>query len=199
MSGDSAVVQESLSSKARLSQNSEEILNLVRSRSLPGVLILDFNKKVHFCNDEAKSLLKDFDSIPAEIQRICERIKLSSYDPKNQPTDSGCSILWIGDNPPYSVRGFLLSNLHPDRSAARVMILVEKVAEQRAINLSKAKHRFGLSDREIEVVELVAQGLANKGIGSKLFVCENTVKDHLKNIMKKMGANSRNGILAMLN
>jgi DNA-binding NarL/FixJ family response regulator len=48
------------------------------------------------------------------------------------------------------------------------------------------------------VVALVANGLANKEIGSKLFVSEHTMKDHIKNIMRKMSASSRSEIIAIL-
>jgi DNA-binding NarL/FixJ family response regulator len=50
----------------------------------------------------------------------------------------------------------------------------------------------------VEVVALVAQGLANKDIGSKLFLSEHTIKDHLKNVMRKMGAASRSEIIYLL-
>jgi DNA-binding CsgD family transcriptional regulator len=42
----------------------------------------------------------------------------------------------------------------------------------------------GLSHREAEVVELVAQGLSNKEVADKLFVTEKTIKFHLTNIYK---------------
>ena len=79
-----------------------------------------------------------------------------------------------------------------------IMVLVEKVTEQHSLNLKKAKSRYGLSDREVEVVTLVAEGLANKEIAAKLFVSEHTVKDHLKNIMRKMNAASRSEIIHLL-
>ncbi len=48
-----------------------------------------------------------------------------------------------------------------------------------------------LSEREREIVVLVAQGLANKEIGARLFLSPNTVKVHLRNIFAKTGAASR--------
>lgn len=44
----------------------------------------------------------------------------------------------------------------------------------------------GLSPREGEVLQLVAQGATNKAIGDALFISENTVKTHLQNIMEKL-------------
>lgn len=48
-----------------------------------------------------------------------------------------------------------------------------------------------LSDREREIVQLVATGLRNKEIGVKLFISEQTVKNHLHNIFEKLGVADR--------
>lgn len=48
-----------------------------------------------------------------------------------------------------------------------------------------------LSERELDVLALLGSGVRNKGIAKSLFVSENTVKFHLKNIFVKLGANSR--------
>lgn len=48
-----------------------------------------------------------------------------------------------------------------------------------------------LSEREIEVLRLVAAGNSNKEIGVRLSITEHTVKAHLKRIIAKLGANDR--------
>ncbi|HVN08577.1 MAG TPA: response regulator transcription factor [Patescibacteria group bacterium] len=48
-----------------------------------------------------------------------------------------------------------------------------------------------LSDREKEIVQLVAQGYRNREIGEKLFISEQTVKNHLHNIFDKLGVSDR--------
>ena len=48
-----------------------------------------------------------------------------------------------------------------------------------------------LTDRELEVLRLVAQGLNNREIARQLFISENTVKNHVRNILEKLQLHSR--------
>ncbi len=48
-----------------------------------------------------------------------------------------------------------------------------------------------LSERETEVLALMAQGLANKNIADRLNISEHTVKFHVSSILSKLGASSR--------
>ena len=48
-----------------------------------------------------------------------------------------------------------------------------------------------LSERELEVLRLVAQGLSNKRIAYVLNIAEDTAKNHVKSILKKLGADDR--------
>jgi len=48
-----------------------------------------------------------------------------------------------------------------------------------------------LSDREMDIVRLVAQGFPTKEIGKRLFISENTVKNHVHNIYDKLGVSDR--------
>jgi len=49
-----------------------------------------------------------------------------------------------------------------------------------------------LTGRELEVLQLVAQGQTSREIGVLLFISENTVKNHIRNILDKLGLHSRN-------
>jgi DNA-binding NarL/FixJ family response regulator len=48
-----------------------------------------------------------------------------------------------------------------------------------------------LTDRELEVLQLVAQGMNNRDIAKQLFISENTVKNHIRNILEKLHLHSR--------
>ena len=48
-----------------------------------------------------------------------------------------------------------------------------------------------LTDREMEVLKLVAKGMNNRDIAKRLFISENTVKNHIRNILEKLQLHSR--------
>jgi DNA-binding NarL/FixJ family response regulator len=58
------------------------------------------------------------------------------------------------------------------------------------------KDRFGLTDREYEIVLLIKEGLAYQAIADKLFISYHTVNHHLKNVYVKMNVKSRSELIA---
>lgn len=55
---------------------------------------------------------------------------------------------------------------------------------------SKREH-LGITPREFEILELIAQGLSNREIAGKLYVSENTIKTHSSRVFDKLGARRR--------
>jgi DNA-binding CsgD family transcriptional regulator len=66
----------------------------------------------------------------------------------------------------------------------------ERVAVPFALNRERIG-TLGITPRELEVLELVAQGLSNREIAERLFVSENTVKTHSSRLFEKLGAKRR--------
>jgi DNA-binding NarL/FixJ family response regulator len=56
--------------------------------------------------------------------------------------------------------------------------------------------REALSDRELEALRVLAEGLANKEIAARLFVSEGTIKSHVQRIMRKLDADTRTHAVA---
>lgn len=69
--------------------------------------------------------------------------------------------------------------LHP-RVAARV------IKELQGPRAEKVNPFTELSERELEVLKLIADGMSNAGIAAKLFLSEKTVKGHVSNILSKL-------------
>jgi DNA-binding NarL/FixJ family response regulator len=92
------------------------------------------------------------------------------------------------------VRGYLLKGIDGATLAEQVRhvarggkSLSPESAEQLAHYVASRK----LSDREVEVLNLISKGQSNKEIGKLLFITDNTVKMHVKNILSKLEANDR--------
>jgi DNA-binding NarL/FixJ family response regulator len=60
-----------------------------------------------------------------------------------------------------------------------------------AVPSARIKLEFGLTRRQQQIVPLIAQGLTNKEIASHLNVSEHTVKNHIHEVMRRVGANDR--------
>ena len=54
-----------------------------------------------------------------------------------------------------------------------------------------------LSERELQVLHVLEKGYGNKDIGKQLFISENTVKVHLRNLHAKLGASTRSQAISV--
>lgn len=96
------------------------------------------------------------------------------------------------------VRGYLLKSIHWQELVVAIRA-VSADADRVVLGVSReslrqVEQKSGiemLSDREREVLHLVAQALSNSQIASRLSLTEATVKRHLRNIFVKLGAVSR--------
>lgn len=51
--------------------------------------------------------------------------------------------------------------------------------------------KYSLTERELEVINLVAEGLSNREISAKIFLSEGTVRNYLSTILEKLGLRDR--------
>ncbi|MFC2010199.1 response regulator [Chloroflexota bacterium] len=103
----------------------------------------------------------------------------------------------------FGARGYLLKKVEPEElvhaiiSIAQGGVIISPLMATKLLTdfkdlrgeREKEKPRqenAEISSREVEVLELVAEGATNKEIGDALFISENTVKTHLQNIMEKL-------------
>ncbi len=93
--------------------------------------------------------------------------------------------------------GYLLKDAEPDevirgvRAAARGESPIATKAAHEVLRARTRRPAVGLSARECEVLELVADGLPNKQIARKLDISEKTVKAHLTRIFQQIGVTDR--------
>jgi DNA-binding NarL/FixJ family response regulator len=101
--------------------------------------------------------------------------------------------------------GYLLKEVDPGEVAEAVRhiyagqsllspAVASKLVTEFASIARKADERAkrpSLTERELEVLKLAADGLTNRQIGRKLHIAENTVKNHMRNILEKLHMHSR--------
>ena len=79
-------------------------------------------------------------------------------------------------------------------SRSREVVVVKEVRVPQGgpfvLDVEKLKG-LGITQREHEILELIAEGLSNREIGERLFVSENTVKTHSSRLFDKLGVNRR--------
>ena len=73
----------------------------------------------------------------------------------------------------------------------------KRVSSEVAAEIAEHATDDGLTPREVDVLSLVARGNANKAIGARLSLTEETVKSHIRNILGKLGANDRTHAVAI--
>ena len=146
------------------------------------------------------------DGVEATRQVVAERLSrvvvLTNFDRDDylfDALDAGAS-------------GFLLKNTEPDRLVAAIHAVVNghallspevttrviarmthptTSAVGQAHPAVQLPHGVTLTEREGEVLQLVAQGLSNAEVAEKLFVGEATVKTHMSNVLAKLGLRDR--------
>ena len=103
----------------------------------------------------------------------------------------------------YGADGYLLKDLEPEeilkklrRAASGQLVLDDSVSAILAKTLGEDNrtspiHDPDLTDREAEVLTLIAEGKSNKRIALDLGISDGTVKVHVKNLLRKLGVRSR--------
>lgn len=92
------------------------------------------------------------------------------------------------------VRGYVPKSCEQDIIAQAIRSVAcgkDFLTPQLARRLAERNAVLGLSNREVEVLRLVAKGKANKEIAAELALSSDTVKTHLTHLMRKLGAADR--------
>jgi DNA-binding NarL/FixJ family response regulator len=96
--------------------------------------------------------------------------------------------------------GYLLKSL-PQKQLVEAIRQVHagkrRIDPELAAQLAEHLGEEDLSEREIAVLKLVADGNRNREIGERLFITEETVKVHIRHIMEKLAANDRTQAVAI--
>jgi DNA-binding NarL/FixJ family response regulator len=170
-----------------------EVLEKVQALD-PDVLLLDLRMP----NLDGLSALQALQ----QTNKRTRVIVLTASEDKNefvQAMKLGCSGIVLKQTAPdlivKSIRkvnsGEIWLDSHTTAAVMRQFSTGQEGANGGQSSSGKSRERSPLSTREREIVALVAQGYKNKEMAEKMFISEQTVKNHLHNIFDKLGVSDR--------
>lgn len=169
----------------------QQVLNLLQQTE-PDVLLLDLRMPAM----DGLGVMQALQHSPIKTRVIV----LTASEDKNEFVAAmklGCSGIVLKQTAPElivkCIRKVHAGEIWLDsHTTAAVMRQFASPSESAATSPNgKNRERSPLSQREREIVALVAQGYKNKEMAEKMFISEQTVKNHLHNIFDKLGVSDR--------
>lgn len=161
---------------------SASVLSVFQTGSDKGVILCDAQGRVVYCNEAARTLCASF---------------LRSGGGPHLVQDASFLGYALGDLEAIAARHDLTvvsRDVVLEQGTPGRLITLEPRSASASDFTQVLQDRFGLTEREIEVLEKVMAGGGNREIAQALFIAEVTVKKHLQNISVKVGARTRTGI-----
>lgn len=174
----------------------------VAAEAADGTEAISALKRAHALGERVDVVLMDLqmgegmDGVTAtrEIKKLdagAPVLILTTYDTDADilaAVEAGASGYMLKDAPPEKIRQAV------QHAAAGQTALAPEVAARLMGHIQNPAP--SLSNREIQIVELLATGMSNRGISKQLFISEATVKTHLVHIYEKLGVDNRTAAIA---
>lgn len=172
--------------QASVVTNEEDCYRQIRDNGPPRLLVIDF----WLSSGTALKLLKE---VKQHYQQV--RFLVVSGDDNN---DIWQKVHAAGGH------GFVLKSEPPEMFSRAVCALLDNLTwfpERNDFPVESNNEKlsnFNLTPRQIDVLNMIMRGLPNKRIAAQLSISEPTVKEHISNILKKIGVNSRVEAITLL-
>ena len=185
--GLSAALEQAGFTVAGVASDAEQALNIARTTQ-PNVIVLD----VKMPGRSGVEILKEL-STSAPDSRVVLLTSSESVEDMLSGIKAGARGFIVKDTP-MPVLVTALSDVANGGAAVspqmggKLFDAVQQLLRTRDVVVAR---RPTLTGREVEILEHVAQGETSREIGERLFISENTVKNHVRNILDKLGLHSR--------
>ena len=157
------------------------------------VVVADFSGRVIAANDGAHNAFRAYSDglCGSEISEIaCNVAGIEGTDlPLEQFTRENRSVPSVCRSEEGSSFDCILSFSYLKNRAGQDIGYIISVTRSRG--LKAPENRFGFTEREMEILRLLVQGLSYRDIADRLFISLTTVKSHVHNIYEKSGARNR--------
>jgi two-component system response regulator NreC len=144
---------------------------------MPGLNGIDATRQIHEKYKGVKVIMLTMHSESSMIKNLIE-IGAYGYLVKNSSKEELLDAIYkVAKGEKYFSSEVTMSLLNPEKSKTSDI-------------------KIDFTQREIEIIQLLADGLTNKEIGDKLFISHRTVDTHRTNIMKKVGVSNVAGLIS---
>jgi DNA-binding NarL/FixJ family response regulator len=156
-------------------------------------------------------LILNFQSILQDLRQIKELIKenkklkvlaISDFpgrEKTNQLFENGISSFLLRECDANEISEAIEATMHNKRfmcgRIADLMLFENQIKDKQISIRSFSCEGLTISERELEIIQNIAEGLSNKEIADKLCLSTHTVNTHRKNIMSKLGVNNTAGVV----
>ncbi|WP_066314476.1 response regulator transcription factor [Bacillus sp. FJAT-29814] len=165
--------------------NGQEAVGICE-RQQPDVILMDINMPVMDGIDATKAIKQRWPHIQIIILTTFQEVE------------------FVKTALSHGAEGYLLKAIHPKDLASSIRLVSrgetlinQSLAKQLLMNLPSERkdepvgNKFGLSDRESQILQCIANGLNNREISEKLFLTEGTVKNYVSRIYAKLDVRDR--------
>lgn len=174
-----------------------QIFNNSISHLPTGLIIMDKNMNILNSNEISKNYCIDI--LNSTFCRDPVREVMSNILPNTsvKSMDSSSVIYYDLDNYSIKIVPSIVPCLYNGVEAYYTINIIKKSSEDNR-SFNDYASTYNLTKREIEIIELLAQGFSNNKIASKLCISSNTVRTHIDNIFNKLNVSSRTAVLYKL-
>jgi DNA-binding NarL/FixJ family response regulator len=167
--------------------NGEEALELAKL-TCPDVILLDISMPKM---DGIEAVRRIREAVPGT--RVVMLTVSESEDDLFRALRNGASGYVLKNVKPEALRRMLSGVLEGEAplSSSMASKIVKEFSQTDAGSIHRTPEMSSLTQRETEVLELVAAGMSNAEVANRLVISENTVKKYLHNILDKLQLNNR--------
>ena len=175
----------------------------------PGIVIVNLSLNLVNLNAEAQRIMAECvrmeagirakGVLPAPFRELCRRVSKIILVCKDENDLDSCTLsknIKLGNDSLF-LTCFAIPDLRDLRKSS-IVLLMWTYARANDGTVELARKRFTLTAREVAVLEYLIMGMTNKEIAKELKIVEQTVKDHLKNIMQKTHSKTRTSIVSKI-
>ena len=184
----------------------DDIIKIIDNDLSTGLILLDDSMRIVYMNQRAREfcscLLQTrsyqdlFINVPGMLLEDCSAMR---EELKRYPADCLVlpkhKVLRLENSGEFHLCSRILEKEISSVNHRLFMISINEVGKSKGIDQNRIKEYYHLTDREIEIVLQVYQGLRNAEIASKLYVSEITIKKHIQNVFQKVGVKSRTALI----